>query len=260
MHKRVCPLYSFDAAGKAHMVGSAVPFMDERGSFLITAAHVCFDRFKKPIPLFTWVDSGPLVLREFRIAWDYQPGRMPDADVALLSLSVQDAATLKQSYWFSDSAGVCAALPKTPGVHYLIAGYPFVRNRVTSTELAPPAMATHLITGHIESVQKESFKDKADAHHFALSFPMGQRRTLGGGVFRVPKPQGMSGGGVWRLGIDVATSMATMPQLAGIGIECHKTKEARVFLATRVQLALSLATDLHDFLKTGALPMQNDDR
>lgn len=258
MYKRVCPLYSFDAADKPHIVGSAVPFATDRGAFLITAAHVCFNLRKQPLPLFTWTDSGPLLLRELRIGWDYQPGRSPDADVALLALSDGDTARLRQSYWFSDSSAVSTTRVKTAGVHYLIAGYPFIRNRITSTDLTPPMLATHLITGHIDSVRETKAKDKTDECHFALTFPFTQVRTLDGGSFRVPKPQGMSGGGVWRLEIDAATHMASTPQLVGIGIEYQATKVARVFLATRVQLALSLAPDLLHFMEKGALPLQSN--
>jgi hypothetical protein len=144
-------------------------------------------------------------------------------------------------------------------VHYLLAGYPFIRNRITSTDLTPPALATHLITGHIESTQIVKSKDKTDECHFALSFPLAHIRTLYGDIFRVPKPQGMSGGGIWRLDIDTTTHMATTPQLVGIGIEYHKTKKVRVFVGTRVQVALSLATDLHHFMETRTSLEQNND-
>ncbi|MGQ3057986.1 MAG: hypothetical protein ACT6T0_12440, partial [Nevskia sp.] len=55
-HRRVCPLYSFDDGGKIHTVGSAIPFIGARHSFLITAAHVCFDHANRPVPLFTWAE------------------------------------------------------------------------------------------------------------------------------------------------------------------------------------------------------------
>jgi hypothetical protein len=249
IYKRVCPLYSFDAADKPYLIGSAVPFETETGGFLITAAHVCFDQFNKPLPLFTWSEFGPLVLREFRIAWEYKAGYTPDADVALIALTEDDVIKLKHSYWFSNQDAVSATKPLTPGVHYLIAGYPFIRNRIITTRLAPPSMATHLITGQIASVQVAKFNDKSDDCHFTLSFPLGKIRTLEHNNFRIPKPQGMSGGGIWRLNIDTVTKMATTPQLVGIGIEYHATKEARIFVGTRIQLALSLTDDLFLFWK-----------
>lgn len=193
------------------MTGSAVPFRSDKCAFLVTAAHVCFDHHKQPKPLFTWTDDEPLALNEFRIAWDYRPGYTPDADVALLALSDEIATKLQCSYWFSDVTTVSTTKPKTPGVHYLIAGYPFVRNRITSTDLAPPALATHLITGQIGSIQEVKGKDKTDECHFTLAFPMAKLNTLKGDSFRVPKAQGMSGGGIWRLDIDTTTHMATTP-------------------------------------------------
>jgi len=254
MHRCVCPLYSFDDAGKPYMVGSAVPFGMNRGSFLITATHVCFNHRRQPIPLFTWIDSDPLVLREFRIAWDHQAKKTPDVDVALLALSDDDSVKLKRTYLFSDLSSISTTMPKTRGIHYLIAGYPFIRNKITSTKLTPPALTTSLITGQIESIQQIKSKDKTDAHHFTLVFPLTPIRTLDGSKFRIPKPHGMSGGGIWRLNIDPTTHVASAPQLVGIGIEYHQTKEARVFLGTRVQVALSLAADLHHFMETSSLP------
>lgn len=250
MHMRVCPLYSFDQAGKPHMVGSSIPFASENGAFLITAAHVCFTPHRQPVPLFTWADTGPIALREFRIAWDHQQGRTLDADVALIALSDDDTTTLRRSYCFSDSDSVSTTKHKAPGVHYLIAGYPFSRNRITTTDLSPPALATHLITGHIESVRVANTRDKADDHHFALAFPRTPITTVNGRTFRIPKPQGMSGGGIWRLDINTATRMASTPQLVGVGIEYHVTKKARAFIGTRVQLALSLAPDLHSHMRS----------
>ncbi|WP_139826477.1 hypothetical protein [Derxia lacustris] len=243
-HKRVCPLYSFDIAGKPFLIGSSVPFLVGEDAFLLTAAHVCFDKRCQPVPLFTWADMTPVSLTHRRVAWNYLAGKTPDTDVALIALSRSDAATLKDNYWFSDISSVSTTRPKTPGVHYLLAGYPFAQNKVTTTCMSPPALATHLITGHIESLKITKLRDKTHECHFALAFPASPLTDLNGKSFRIPKPQGMSGGGVWRLNIDTVSKEASTPQLVGIGIECHVSKSSRVFIATRVQIALALAPDL----------------
>jgi len=52
----------------------------------------------------------------------------------------------------------------------------------------------------------------------------------------------MSGGGVWRIEIDILRKFSTTPSLVGVGIEYHKAKQ--VFIATRVQAAIPLVNDL----------------
>lgn len=233
------------------MVGSAVPFRCGNLAFLVTAAHVCLDRRKQIIPLFTWGSNGPRVLRQQRLAWEYKPGRTPDADIALIALTQDDLADLSMTYQFSDPQTVATTKTIAPGIHYLIAGYPSARNKVKSRNQSPPAMATYLMTGKIQSVAPLQHTDKTDSHHFALCFKGDEVRTLDGAPFHVPKPQGMSGGGVWRLDINLSSGLTTTPLLVGIGIEYHKAEET--FVASRIQNAIPLAHDLVNLL-SGVAP------
>ena len=241
IHGRMCPLYSFDRGEKIHMVGSSIPFTSGGISFLITATHVCVDGRGQFIPRFTWGTGGPRPLRNQRLMWEHRPGR-PDFDIALLALSDEDRADLETCYNFSDPTVTANVKPKTPGIHYIIAGYPSARNRMRSCMEIPPARATYLVTDNILEVSALKLSEKTDSHHFALGIKAGEVRTLDSQPFRMPKPQGMSGGGIWRLDIDVRTKLATSPLLVGIGIEYHKSKEA--FVASRIQLAIPLVHDL----------------
>lgn len=229
------------------MVGSAIPFMSGNLAFLVTAAHVCLDYRKRVVPLFTWGSEGPRALRQQRLAWEYKPGTTPDADIALIALTADDVADLSKCYQFSDPDSVATIKAVTPGVHYMIAGYPSTRNKVKSRAEAPPALATYLITGNIQPITTlTTLTDKTDDHHFALCFKGEEVRTLDGQPFRVPKPQGMSGGGVWRLDIDFRTKLTTTPLLVGIGIEYHRSEAT--FVASRIQNAIPLAHDLVSIL------------
>jgi len=139
---------------------------------------------------------------------------------------------------FVTPAETSVTKPKTPGIHYLIAGYPAERNSIKHS-IAP--LATHLVTGDIKATVK-AFPNKSDDFHFALGHPGKTVPTYTGNRFRVPKVQGMSGGGIWRLEIDIRSKLSTSPLLVGIGIEYYKTKQ--VFVATRVQAATPLLDDL----------------
>lgn len=253
MYRRVCPLYTFDDAKRVQVVGSAVPFDNGGFQFMITATHVCFDRATKlPIPLFTMGHEEPRFLSGARIAWDYKPGSTPDVDLTLIHLPHEEAANLQRQYQFTTPSTTSEPMRKTPRIHYVIAGYPATRNRFVSPKFYPSARATHLITGDVTTVQQLQLPDKSDLTHFAISLPYKTVPTLLGGQFQVPKVSGMSGGGIWRLEIDIARTLADTPLLVGIGIEHHRSKG--VFIATRVQQAMPLAHDLRAYVETGVWP------
>lgn len=236
-------MYTFDHRGRAHLTGSAVPFRIGEFRLLLTAAHVCFDRSKTPVPLFTVGAERPHPLLGRRGAWEYNPGRTPDIDLAVIELDDHGVPDLEAQYQFSTPANTSTVRPKSAGVHYLIAGYPAERNRIKSPNLLP-SLATYFITGDIRSTSAIQHIDKADDYHFALGLSGRVVPKLGGGRFRVPKVQGMSGGGVWRIDIDIQSKLATTPFLVGVGIEYQKTKQ--LFIATRVQAAIPLVSDLMD--------------
>jgi hypothetical protein len=239
MHRRVCPLYTFGRHDRPHISGSAVPFRWGEFRFLLTATHVCFDLSKKPIPLFTMGAEEPRALSGRRGAWEFKPGGTPDIDLCVMALDDDLADELERVYQFVTPSETSVTKPKTPGIHYLIAGYPAERNPIKHS-IAP--LATHLVTGDIKATA-EAFPHKTDDYHFLLGHPGKTVPSHTGGRFRVPKVQGMSGGGVWRIEIDIPRKLSTSPLLVGIGIEYYKTK--RVFVATRVQAAIPLANDLY---------------
>jgi hypothetical protein len=239
IHRRICPLYTFDNRNRIHIAGSGVPFRAGEFRFLLTAAHVCFDSSRALIPLFTMGSERPRALTGRRGAWEYVPGKTPDIDLAVIALDDDLAGELEGVYQFATPGGTSNATAKAPGIHYLIAGYPAERNSLSWGFIAP--LATHLITGDIKDTA-EALPGKSNEFHFVLGHPGKTVPAHSGGRFRVPKVQGMSGGGVWRIEIDIPRKLSTSPSLVGIGIEYHKAK--RIFVATRVQAAIPLVNDL----------------
>ncbi len=217
-----------------------MPFISGSLAFLVTASHVCFDRGGHSVPLFTIGSGKPRVLLGKRIAWAYRRGETPDIDIAAIELGQEETDDLRQEYQFTTPADSAQTKPKTPGVHYLLAGYPAARNRVTRRNL--PSLATHLMTGDIREVTDLHRSDKNDDVHFSLVFPSSTIPSADGGIFRIPKPQGMSGGGVWRLDVDTRRMLASTPLLVGIGIEY--LRRSNRFIATRIEGVIPLLWDL----------------
>lgn len=241
LYRRVVPLYSFDKRQRPFLSASAVPFESGDVRFLITAAHACL-RGVKPIPLFVYGEHRIHALTELRGAWEHHRGSSPDLDVAVIALDSACADDLWQRHWPATPEDVGVVAPKTPGVHYLVAGYPASRNRRRPPQFGLPGRATALVTGEICSVQEVPGVDKVDDAHFALSLPHQSVPSPGGGEFRVPRPRGMSGGGIWRLEIDTVKGVVGRPFLVGIGIEYHQSQ--KTFIATRIQAVPPLARDL----------------
>lgn len=239
--RRVVPLYSFDDRNRPYLSASAVPFESGDLRFLITAAHACF-RKGKPTPLFVYGESRPHALTQLRGAWEYRSGKHPDLDIAVILLDKTCADDLQQRHWFSSPEDVGVVKPKTPGIHYLIIGYPVSRNRSRPPQYGLPGRATALITGDISSISTLRVKDKTEEYHFAIPFPYKKVPTPGGNEMQVPPPYGLSGGGVWRVEIDVVQKLASRPYLVGIGIEYDHAN--KTFVATKVQAATPLAWDL----------------
>jgi hypothetical protein len=241
-YRRIVPLYTFDERGRPYLFASAVPFQSGPHRFLITAAHCAFEK-GEPLPLFVYGESKLHALIELRGAWEHQQGQ-PDLDIAVIGLSEKCADDLQARHWFSSPEDVSVVKPKTPGLHYLLAGYPASRNKRRPVQFGLPSRAVALITGDICSVKTVQGVNKTEEDHFAIEFPHKTVDTPGGGVFQVPPPYGMSGGGVWRVEIDTIRNLVGTPSLVGIGIEYHKAQ--KTFVATRVQAAAPLAMDLVD--------------
>lgn len=241
-YRRVVPLYSFDGRGRPFLLASSVPFQDKNMRFLITATHCCF-KDGKPLPLLVYGENQTHALTDLRGAWAYSPGQVPDLDVAVIRLEPSCADDLQERHWFCTPDDVRSVLPKTPRIHYLIAGYPASRNRKRPIQYGLPSRATALITGEICSVDEVRSVDKTDEHHFAVAFPHKKVTGQEGKDFHVPPPYGMSGGGVWRVEIDPVERLVNSPYLVGIGVEYHKAQ--KIFVATRVQAVAPLARDLN---------------
>jgi len=109
------------------------------------------------------------------------------------------------------------------------------------------------MTGDIREVGELGYPDKTDEYHFAVHLPFDEVPGTDGGMFRVPKPQDMSGGGVWLVDMDMRTRLVRTPiLLVGIGIEYDKRR--RLFVATRVEAAIPLLHDLIEYVAAGVWP------
>lgn len=241
IHRRVCPLYTIDETKRIWLAGSGVPFDTGTVQFILTAAHVFGENSGRPLRLITLGADAPRLLTGPRHGYGYLPGSSIDADVALIGLSADDYVDLRRRYHFTVPAET-ANVRESANIRYLLAGYPATKNRViTSANLKFRATPTYIFGGELVGVAQFMLTGKAADYHFAISVPKTHVQTFAGDRLQLPKPQGMSGGGVWALEVDPASRLWSTPQLVGLGIEHLKAQE--VFVATRVQLGIPLARE-----------------
>jgi hypothetical protein len=241
IHRRLCPLYTIDETRRIWLAGSGVPFDTGTVCFILTAAHVFGERSGRPLRLITLGADTPRLLTGPRHGYGFSPGSSIDADVALIGLSADDVADLRRRYHFTVPVET-ATVRESAETRYLLAGYPATKNRViTAANLKFKATPTYIFGGELVGVAQLALTGKTADHHFAISVPKAHLRTFSGDRLELPKPQGMSGGGVWALKGDPASGLWSTPQLVGIGIEHLKAQE--LFVATRVQVGIPLARE-----------------
>jgi hypothetical protein len=251
IYRYVCPLYWVDSRERVFIVGSAVPFEHDGFRWLLTAAHVCFDDARNPQPLFALGNNRPWALTEIRSAWQLEAGR-PDVDVGVIALSTDCGDDLAGFYRFSTIQDMSTLLPKSDSTYYMIAGYPYSRNRLRPGEPGAPSRAIFFVMRETLPISRLKSKvANSDDVHFAVAVPPEHHR-VGDGRFHVPKLQGMSGGGIWRFEIDNRTRLVTTRSLVGIAIEHHRKE--RAIVGCRVELVMPLVTDLSVILKSTGAP------
>lgn len=243
IHRRICPLYTLDDARRIVLIGSAIPFRTGKLKFLLTAAHVFGEKGGKALPIFTIGTDLPLALTGQRIGYGYEPKLTIDPDVALIGLSNTEFGEIDARYQVTTPADTANVETTDALTVFMLAGYPQTRNRVVmSREINMRATPTYVITPALVPIPSSTLTPKHPKQHFALAARPSRMRTFTGGRTTLPKPVGMSGGGVWRLRVDRTSALVETPLLVGIIIEHLRHDE--VFIAARVQLGIPLAYEL----------------
>jgi hypothetical protein len=236
LHLRVCPLYR-QQRRRAFLVGTGIPITTPSGAYIATATHV-LDELHDGFVMT--VGSESLIrFRTPSLSYSYVGGKTVDADVGLLGLPVQVAHDLALRYAFTTQSecGVVGDYDKF--TLYVVVGYPHTRNKPQPEALATLcATPTFLVLREFTDVIRFASSGKHPEVHFGLSAPLGEARGLDFRAVAIPKLQGMSGGGVWRVNIDRRDGTIASNSLVGIVIEYRRAEAAIV--ATRLQYVLAL--------------------
>ncbi|MDP9192648.1 MAG: hypothetical protein M3P06_13190 [Acidobacteriota bacterium] len=227
----VCPLYA-KHRGQGYLLGTGVPLHLGATSIIVTASHVLAEFQDRCI--YTLGHEDVLNLSGERRGFNYLKESTIDVDLGLIVLSKAETAELNHRFSFTYRTDLDEAQPTDDIAFYVLAGYPFTRNKPTPQsrdELNTTAL--FFVSRRMGSLEDSSATGKSLLVHFSLPAPPDGTKDMTGTLTTPPKPRGMSGGGVWCIQVDASTGRLAMPRLVGIGIEYDHGN--RQFVCSRIQ-------------------------
>jgi len=218
-----------------------VPLQIGSVSVIATAAHVLDGIGSASVLTFGFDRSLPL--SGDRRGFGFEPGRTVDVDLAVIVLTDEERDELRRRVTFSYSMEFASTPPTDRVAFYGLIGFPHSRNKASPRLLREThAVATYFITRTTVPLSKLNSPGKFEDVHFALGAPRKGAMGANGKPAGFPSPEGMSGGGVWRLDIPSRAGAAPVPRIVGIGIEYCRQPGA--FICTRIQNVNTMVHDL----------------
>lgn len=195
---RVCPLYRIGDDGHAFLVGTGIPIAFRNEYVVATAAHVMRDSHAGRLVTMNAVET--IMIGGHTAVYEHLPGQTIDVDVAAIRLSPEEAREVGAEFTFTylEDAGDVLAYDKL--TVYAMVGYPHSKNRPNRTgQSRIRATPTYIVLREFVAIEKLRSSGKNDAIHFAFAAPLKKSTDISGSRITLPKLQGMSGGGVWRV-------------------------------------------------------------
>lgn len=233
----VCPIYVKQSTRNEtpYLIGTGTLFRDGGESYLITAKHVTDGA--RDGRLVIAADSNFIIVRGEQISWEYRQGETVDYDVCVIRLDPGIADELKNFYRFSEPTDVSEIAEYNKLILYALVGHPHNKNqpRRSSVEAVTVTPFYYVLREFLDLTKLET-PDKSPATHFALAAPFKKATDINFVRRTPPEPQGVSGGGVWKIELDRSTGLARTASLVGIGIEYLRKQKA--FVATKIHAAI----------------------
>jgi hypothetical protein len=147
-------------------------------------------------------------------------------------------------YRFSTPNDIGKTTPYDKLTLYCLVGYPHSKNRpLPKSFVAIKARPYFFVLREFAELDHLSASGKRSSVHIGFSAPKKHFTDFNFRPINPPKPQGMSGGGIWRMQVNQNGGGISSPELVGIEIEYHK--ETKVFIATRIDYAVALVADFN---------------
>jgi|GEM_PF-4416542 len=236
LNTRVCPLYRHERR-RAFLVGTGIPISTPSGAYIVTATHVLEDF---PDSVVLTAGSKSLIRFPARcLSYGHVAGKTVDVDIGTITLPAKATTDLSLRYHFTTLEEFGLVMPYNKLTLYAVVGYPHSRNKPKPAGFSElRATPTFLILREFADVERFGPSGKRSDVHFGLQTHASAAKSLDSEPLTLPKLQGMSGGGVWRIGIDPVHGTVASAVLVGVGIEHHEREST--ILCTRIQYVLPL--------------------
>lgn len=235
------PIVGIDAnSNKEMMIGTCTLLNIEERVFLVTAAHVINERHNvvnNELWIWNYSDGSKITITEDIVA-DHGTNVPHWCDVAIIEINISNYPTFNNKLFFRECFlpidYVISELKYNPDpqekVAYLIAGYSSSKNKISNATYKAPEQfhyLTNLLTGDCGD------SNQTPDSLITISLEWDNAKLAERGI-NLPRPQGISGGGVWL----VSTRSNLNPRLIGVPV-AYIGSEKRV-VAVKMTLVLTL--------------------
>jgi hypothetical protein len=243
MQQAVCPIYGIDRQDRPQLIGSSVLFRVKEQSFLVTAAHVLDFNKESTIHIGGPTELVELTGNSYRVR---PPPSGREADV--LDFGFVDISNTPTERWsrYRFLTPHDLDVDDVPARHalYGFVGFPETRNRPQARTLQLSSIVCVLVPSPAERYDSLRLNPVT---HFAGEFDREKQLDPEKGLITGPDPRGLSGGGVWRMGLPEEFANDTNSErLIAIGIE-HR-KSAKALVGVRVALVLAMIAKVYPAL------------
>lgn len=212
--------------------GSAVLLRIGEALFLLTASHV-FDHADTHVGLAAIADEQfiPLPRSRWRTRPTARTGQQDPADLAIVPLGSTGVTSWPTKRFLSVRDVLIPTLAQENAADsgYLAIGFPDSKQPKRATDGSYATFAHHFLS-HKEDIGPSRGLALVPELHLAIGYDV-RGFTTEPGVSQMPKPTGMSGGGLWLIP-DATHSRSPVSHLVAILTEYHKRE--RIIVSTRM--------------------------
>jgi hypothetical protein len=228
------------------LVGTGTLYRSESELFLITAKHVV-DELEDGL-IVTSGRNGFIRFAADMAAFEYSKGNGRDHDICVVRLPTEAVKNLHTHFKSVEHSDISTVSTYDKFTIYAFVGYPHSKNKpkpknaVNEIELKPFYYALR----EFRDINELCCTDKNNEIHVAFDAPFKKSKDVNfQNNIQPPKPNGISGCGVWMMKLDKTSGAVCQRVLVAVGIEYIQSDNA--FIATRISSALATINQLEKY-------------
>lgn len=221
---------------KWELLGTCVLLQLGNDHFLVTAAHVINNRFsvtKKEIYIYNYLNKEKILIDEDIVCNPEDP--VPDEhDIAIIKLDRGGYPTIPNDH-FLPMHRISWPFNKNEAELLAFSGYPLSRNKYISDPTRNLKGLVYFTNLHNPDISEENPHINSAYDELTILLDFDNSKPSMEGVIP-PRPQGMSGGGVWLFSL----SGEYNPTLAAISVRYKEKTQPRHIVSVKISYVLAM--------------------